>query len=90
MGNLIVNFYMKMNDTNVKPGEKDGQNRVGWKLYNKLYNSTSAYKKGDVLGIIMNNKVLYFRFLRDCDKAYTRTQIYYNAQYIHGLKVGSW
>ena len=74
-------FYMKMNNTNVKPGEKDGQNRVGWKLYNKLYNSTSAYKKGDVLGIIMNGKVLYFRFLRDCDKAYTRRQIYYNAQY---------
>lgn len=74
-------FYMKMNDIDVKPGEKDAQDKVGWKLYSKLYHSASAYKKGDVVGIIMDNKVFYFRFLRDCDKSYSRIQIYYNAQY---------
>lgn len=74
-------FYMKINDYDVKPGETTSSNQVAWKLYSKLYSSTSAYKAGDVVGIIMDGRVRYFRFLRDCDKSYSRTQIYYNAPY---------
>ncbi len=70
-----VEYYMKLFDYDAKPGETDNQGRLAWRLYSKVYSDKSAYKTGDVEGILLHGGITYREFIRDCAKGYTAEEM---------------